>query len=91
MQRSDRLILLLALLAFAVWRLVRYMRLGMGKRRPSLGIAGGWVPPPSEAESLISNSDFFAAYVCGASRESDDLAVRPIKARFRELSVERRK
>ena len=55
MQRSDRLILLCVLIAFALWRLVRYMRLGMGKRRPSLGIAAGLVPPAAESAAPVAN------------------------------------
>jgi hypothetical protein len=49
MDRSERLFLLLVFIAIAVWRLVRFLRLGMGKPRPSLGLAGGWVPSSSES------------------------------------------
>jgi hypothetical protein len=44
MGRLDRLILLLLVIALVAWRFARFMRLGMGKRRLSLGIAGGWFP-----------------------------------------------
>jgi hypothetical protein len=46
--RLDRLILLLLVITLVAWRLARFMRLGMGKRRPSLGIAGGWFPTSNE-------------------------------------------
>jgi len=48
MGRIDRLILLLLVLVLVAWRFTRFMRLGMAKRRPSLGIAGGWFPPDSK-------------------------------------------
>ncbi len=48
MDRSDRLIVLAVMIAIAAWRLARYLRLGMSKRRPSLGIAGGVIPPSSD-------------------------------------------
>jgi hypothetical protein len=51
--RSDRLILLAVVVAFAVWRLVRFLRLGLAKRRSSLGIAGGWMPPSSEDNRAV--------------------------------------
>ncbi len=49
MGRLDRLVLLLLVIALVAWRFTRFMRLGMAKRRPSLGIAGGWFPPDSKS------------------------------------------
>ena len=54
MDRTDRLILLMLLVAFAALRLVRFLRLGLGKRHPALGIAGGWMPPSSEATAEVA-------------------------------------
>ena len=49
MDRLDRLILILLVLAITGWRLARYMHLGMGKRRSSIGIEGGTFPPRSDS------------------------------------------
>jgi hypothetical protein len=42
--RSDRLILLLLVVAVIAWRLYRLLRLGLSRRSSALGIAGGWFP-----------------------------------------------
>jgi len=56
MDRWSRLLLILALVAIAIWRLVRYMRLGLAARRATLGAAGGWFPPAPEQSSLGANA-----------------------------------
>ncbi len=49
MDKQTRLALLVLVIAYAAWRFVRYMRLGLSRsRRPSnLGVAGGMVPQDS--------------------------------------------
>jgi len=54
--RLSRLLLILAVVAIAVWRLVRYMRLGLAARRATLGAAGGWFPPVPEQASPDPNA-----------------------------------
>jgi hypothetical protein len=54
MGRLDRLILLLLVIAITGWRLTRYLRLGMAKRRSALGVAGGWFPTSFEISSSVA-------------------------------------
>src|SRR5262245_8878414 len=56
MDRWSRLLLILAFVAIAIWRLVRYMRLGLAARRTTLGVAGGWFPPTAEQPSVDANA-----------------------------------
>ena len=56
MDRMSRLLLLLALVAIAIWRLARYIRLGLAARRTTLGAAGGWFPPAPEQAALSADT-----------------------------------
>jgi hypothetical protein len=49
MDKETRLGLVIVIIAIAIWRFVRYMRLGLSRsRRPtSLGVSGGWFPQDS--------------------------------------------
>lgn len=46
----DRLIVTLLILALAVWRVYRYIRLGVSGRSRSLGVPGGVLLPKSDDE-----------------------------------------
>ncbi len=50
MDRQTRLALVALVIAYAVWRFVRYMRLGLSRsRRPmNLGVSGGVVPQDAD-------------------------------------------
>ena len=57
------------MIAIAMWRLARYVRLGMATRRPALGIAGGVFPPSSAADVTATSAP-------GGRDRSDPLLVR---------------
>jgi hypothetical protein len=54
--RPARLVMILAFIAIAAWRLLRYLKLAMSARRSSLGVAGGWFPASAGPASLPENS-----------------------------------
>jgi hypothetical protein len=54
--RPARLVMILALIAIAAWRLLRYLKLAMSTRRTSLGMAGGWFPASADPASLPADS-----------------------------------
>ena len=56
MDRSTRLFLILIFVGIALWRLVRYVRIGMAARRATLGAAGGWFPPVLDHASVDANA-----------------------------------
>lgn len=54
--RPARLVMILALIAIAAWRLLRYLKLAMSARRSTLGVAGGWFPASTGPTSLSADS-----------------------------------
>ena len=56
MDRPSRLVMILALIAIAAWRLLRYLKLAMSARRSTLGVAGGWFPASASPASLPADS-----------------------------------
>ena len=56
--RIDRLIVALLLIALIIWRLIRYMRLGISGRPRALGLAGGvLLPTAGQARADLGSED----------------------------------
>jgi hypothetical protein len=56
MDRAIRLIVALLLIALVLWRLNRYIRLGVSGQRASLGAAGGLFPITPEASAAVGDA-----------------------------------
>jgi hypothetical protein len=56
MDRAIRLLVALLLIAWVLWRLNRYIRLGLSRHRGSLGAAGGIFPTSPEVSATVGDA-----------------------------------
>ena len=68
MDKNSRLVLLLLFVALAVYRLVRYVQLGTGRRRIS-AIPGTSMPVISSAEAPRSAANLYLIRLCRDIRQ----------------------